>query len=247
MTVPVPGASDLRRALRRAARAEKIPILSSFFKTGPGDYGAGDRFLGVPVPEQRRIAKAHGALPLASIAELLKSPVHEERLTALFVLLIQFYKAPPLERFRLHRFYLRRLRRVNNWDLVDSSAATLVGEALEGKSLALLDRLARSKHLWTRRVAMIATFHFTKKGDPRPAIRIAERLLSDKHDLIHKAVGWMLREVGKRCSERSLTDFLDRHAPHMPRTALRYAIERLPTARRKAYLVRRDAGSSALS
>lgn len=236
MTVPVPGASDLRRALRRAARPEKVAILSSFFKTGPGDYGAGDRFLGVPVPEQRRIAKAHDALPLASIADLLKSPVHEERSTALLVLLSRFQRGAPPDRSRFHRFYLRHLPRVNNWDLVDCSAATLVGEALEGKSLALLNRLSKSKNLWARRVAMVATFHFTRKGDPRPALAIAERLLSDKHDLIHKAVGWMLREVGKRCSKRALTDFLDRHGPRMPRTALRYAIERFPPARRRRFL-----------
>ncbi|HMU74592.1 MAG TPA: DNA alkylation repair protein [Elusimicrobiota bacterium] len=236
MTRPGSGASAVRRALRRAARPDKIAILSSFFKTGPGEYGAGDRFLGVPVPTQRRIARDHRAMSLDAVVDLLRGPIHEERLTALLILLEKFKIGSPAERSALHRFYVRHLHRVNNWDLVDCSAATLVGEALEGKSHALLDRLARSGNLWDRRVAMIATHYFTKKGDPKPALRLARRLLSDPHDLMHKAVGWMLREVGKRCGEAFLTTFLDRHGAAMPRTALRYAIERFPFHRRRFYL-----------
>lgn len=226
----------MRRALRRAARPDKIAILSSFFKTGPGEYGAGDRFLGVPVPTQRRIARDHRAMSLDAVVDLLRGPIHEERLTALLILLEKFKIGSPAERSALHRFYVRHLHRVNNWDLVDCSAATLVGEALEGKSHALLDRLARSANWWDRRVAMIATHHFTKKGDPKPALRLARRLLSDPHDLMHKAVGWMLREVGKRCSEKALRGFLHCHGREMPRTALRYAIERMSPEHRRSML-----------
>lgn len=226
----------MRRALRRAARPDKIAILSSFFKSGPGDYGAGDRFLGVPVPTQRRIARDHRAMSLDAVVDLLRGPIHEERLTALLILLEKFKIGSPAERSALHRFYVRHLHRVNNWDLVDCSAATLVGEALEGKSHALLDRLARSANWWDRRVAMIATHHFTKKGDPKPALRLARRLLSDPHDLMHKAVGWMLREVGKRCSEKALRGFLHCHGREMPRTALRYAIERMSPEHRRSML-----------
>lgn len=226
----------MRRALRRAARPDKIAILSSFFKSGPGDYGAGDRFLGVPVPTQRRIARDHRAMSLDAVVDLLRGPIHEERLTALLILLEKFKIGSPAERSALHRFYVRHLHRVNNWDLVDCSAATLVGEALEGKSHALLDRLARSGNLWDRRVAMIATHYFTKKGDPKPALRLARRLLSDPHDLMHKAVGWMLREVGKRCSEKALRGFLHCHGREMPRTALRYAIERMSPEHRRSML-----------
>lgn len=236
MTRPGSGASAVRRALRRAARPDKIAILSSFFKTGPGEYGAGDRFLGVPVPTQRRIARDHRAMSLDAVVDLLRGPIHEERLTALLILLEKFKIGSPAERSALHRFYVRHLHRVNNWDLVDCSAATLVGEALEGKSHALLDRLARSANWWDRRVAMIATHHFTKKGDPKPALRLARRLLSDPHDLMHKAVGWMLREVGKRCSEKALRGFLHCHGREMPRTALRYAIERMSPEHRRSML-----------
>lgn len=236
MIRPGSGTSAVRRALRRAARPDKIAVLSRFFKTGPGEYGAGDRFLGVPVPAQRRIARDHRSLPLVAVDDLLRGPFHEERMTALLILLDKYKTGSLTERAALHRFYLRRLHRVNNWDLVDCSAAPLVGEALEGKSVALLDRMARSKNLWARRVAMIATHHFTKRGDPKPALRLARRLLSDRHDLIHKAVGWMLREVGKRCSESALRSFLRRHGGEMSRTTLRYAIERMSSRDRRSIL-----------
>lgn len=229
-------AREVQRNLRRLARADKARVLSGFFKTGPGQYGAGDRFLGVTVPAQRRVARAHRDLPLDEIATLLGSAFHEDRLTGLLILVDRFRGGDGPTRRRCHAFYLKHLDRVNNWDLVDSTAPDLVGAALAGGPLSLLDRLARSPNLWRRRVAMVATFHFTRGGDAGPALRMARRLLADDHDLMHKAVGWMLREVGKRASLPALERFLAQNASRMPRTALRYAIERFPDARRRAYL-----------
>lgn len=228
-------ARAVRRALRALASAEKARGLAGFFKTGPGQYGEGDRFLGVTVPRQRRVARNHRDLPFAETAQLLHSPHHEDRLTGLLILVDRFRRGGPMERRRCHAFYLEHLDRVNNWDLVDATAPDLVGAAL-GRDRSLLDRLAGSPHLWRRRVAMVATFHFTREGDAEPALRLARRLLTDPHDLMHKAVGWMLREVGKRVSVRTLESFLRRHAARMPRTALRYAIERFPEPRRRAFL-----------
>lgn len=225
----------VQRELRSLASLEKARVLAGFFKTGPGQYGAGDRFLGVTVPLQRRVARAHRDLPLAETAKLLRSPHHEDRLTALLIVVDRFRRGGPVERRRCHAFYLKHLDRVNNWDLVDATAPDLLGAAL-GRNRSLLDRLARSPRLWRRRVAMVATFHFTRHGDAGPALRLACQLLDDPHDLMHKAVGWMLREVGKRVSTSALENFLDRHAARMPRTALRYAIERFPESRRRAYL-----------
>lgn len=229
-------AASVQRALRALSRADKARVLSGFFKTGPGQYGEGDRFLGVTVPAQRRIARAHRDLPFDGIAALLASDVHEDRSTGLLILVDRFRRGDGPVRRQCHAFYLKHLDRVNNWDLVDGTAPDLVGAALAGGSLALLDRLARSPNLWHRRVAMVATFHFTRVGDAGPALRLARRLLGDGHDLMHKAVGWMLREVGKRASLPALKRFLAQNASRMPRTALRYAIERFPEARRRAYL-----------
>lgn len=231
-------AREVQKNLRGFARAEKARVFSGFFKTAPGQYGAGDRFLGVTVPEQRRVARAHRDLPFDEIAKLLASPHHEDRLTGLLILVDRFNGSDESTRRRCHVFYLKHLDRVNNWDLVDSTAPDLVGAALAGRRLSLLDRLARSPNLWRRRVAMVATFHFTRAGDPKPALRMARRLLADDHDLMHKAVGWMLREVGKRASLPALEKFLAQNASRMPRTALRYAIERFPEVRRRAYLSR---------
>ena len=208
-----------------------------FFKCGPGEYGEGDQFLSVTVPAQRRIARTFRDLPLNEADTLLTSRIHEERLTALFILVDQFTRADD-ERVRgqIFRLFMKRLRFVNNWDLVDSSAAQIVGGWIADKPRDLLDRLARSPQLWSRRVAMIATFHFIYGGDHRDAIRIATLLVNDDHDLIHKAVGWMLRETGKRASAEALTTFLERHAATMPRTMLRYAIERLPAPERQRWM-----------
>ncbi len=231
-----PTAADVRRALRRLRNPAKAKVLAGFFKTGRGDYGEGDRFLGVTVPAQRRVVRDFRALPLPEIDSLLRSPWHEDRLTAVLLLDDRHRRAAEGERRRLHRFYLAHSRGVNNWDLVDLSAPVLLGSHVDRARPLLLDRLARSSNVWERRMAMVATFHFIRQGDPGPALRVAERLVDDPHDLIRKAVGWMLREVGKRCTLRAELSFLDRHAGQMPRTMLRYAIERLPAERRAHYL-----------
>lgn len=236
-----PGLRALQRDLRAAGSPERARVSRTYFRTGPGEYGEGDRFVGASVPALRAIARRHPDLPFRDLDRLLESPIHEKRLVALLILTDRFRRAGAQERARLHRFYLARLSRVNNWDLVDLSAPTLVGEHLAGREMALLMRLARSRNLWRRRVAMVATSDAIRRGDPRPALSIATMLLEDSHDLIHKAAGWMLREVGKRCSVEDLTGFLDRHAATMPRTMLRYAIERLPEAERSRYLRLRPA------
>lgn len=225
-----------RAALRASAEPDRGEVSASFFKTGPGDYGEGDRFLGVTVPNLRRISREFSALSLDATLELLHSTWHEERSLALLILVRGYERGTPAERSRIHRAYLANTRHINNWDLVDCSAAQIVGgQGFESKSLAVIRDLAKSKSLWEKRIAMIATFYFIKKGDVGPAIEIAGRLVNDGHDLIHKAVGWMLREAGARdlsAEER----FLAKHCRTMPRTALRYAIEKFPEARRKQYL-----------
>jgi len=229
-------ASAVRRALRARARPDRVAGAQRFFKCGPGEYGEGDRFISVTVPAQRAIAREFRNLPLTEIDALLRSPIHEERLTALFILVDQFAKGDEAARGRIYRLYIKRLKYVNNWDLVDSSAPQIVGGWLADKPRGILDRLARSTHLWSRRAAMLATFHSIQRGDHRDAIRIATILVNDSHDLIHKGVGWMLREVDKRASPAALTTFLNRHAATMPRTMLRYAIERLPAKERQRWL-----------
>ena len=231
-----PKAVAVRRALRAQARPDRVAGALRFFKCGPGEYGEGDTFISVTVPAQRAIARTFRNLPLAETDTLLVSAIHEERLTALFILVDQFARGDERLRKQIFSLYMKRLRCINNWDLVDSSAPQIVGGWLADKPRSLLDRLARSPHLWSRRVAMLATFHYIQKGDHRDAIRIATILVNDDHDLIHKAVGWMLREVGKRASARALTTFLETHAETMPRTMLRYAIERLPPAERRRWM-----------
>jgi 3-methyladenine DNA glycosylase AlkD len=229
-------ASAVRQALHAQASPARVAGVTRYFKCGPGEYGEGDTFIGVTVPTQRTVARRFRDLSLGETDTLLTSSIHEERNTALFILVDQFTGGDERTRGRIFRLYMRRLRFVNNWDLVDTSAAAIVGGWLEDKPRGLLDRLARSKQLWSRRVAMIATFHYIHRGDHRDAVRIAAILVNDSHDLIHKAVGWMLREVDKRASPAALTTFLNRHAATMPRTMLRYAIERLPEAKRKRWM-----------
>lgn len=226
----------LRKALRAAADPKKAAFSPRFFKTGKGEYGEGDKFLGVTVPEMRKIAKAYRDLPLEDIETLLFSPIHEERLLSVILLANRYPKSDLKGKEEIYRFYLKNAKRVNNWDLVDSSAHKIVGAHLEGKDDAILDKLAKSKNLWERRIAIIATFHFIHKGDCSKTYRIADQLMEDEHDLIHKAVGWMLRETGKRCSEVGLRRYLEPRAAVMPRVMLRYAIERMPARRRAYYL-----------
>lgn len=229
--------SRLRHELRAAASKQKAGTLRRFFKTGPGEYGEGDEFLGVMVPQSRAIARRFGDLPLADVRRLLRSRIHEERLVALLILVDRFRKGGPEDRREVYDLYLRNTSHINNWDLVDLSAEHVVGPYLDGRSRGVLRRLAQSSSVWERRIAVLATFHFIKRGEFGQTLRLAERLLDDEHDLIHKAVGWMLREVGKR-DQRALEGFLRGHGQRMPRTMLRYAVERLPAARRRRYLQR---------
>jgi 3-methyladenine DNA glycosylase AlkD len=209
-----------------------------FFKTGPGEYGAGDRFLGIRVPQLRKQARECQEASLATISALLQSAWHEERLLALMLLVRQYQRGDTAMQARIAKLYLARRRRVNNWDLVDSSAHLILGPHLQLGDRRLLDRFARSRDLWERRIAMLSTLHFIRQRDHEDALRIARLLLNDREDLIHKAVGWMLREVGKRDPEVERA-FLDAHAARMPRTMLRYAIEKFP-ARVRAKYMRQD-------
>ncbi|MDV6237559.1 DNA alkylation repair protein [Leptospira ellisii] len=237
------GASDVKKELRRLADPIKADFLAGFFKTGPGQYAEGDVFLGIVVPEQRKIAKRFRNLPLDEIRILLNSPVHEERLTSLFILCDRFSKATPREKKEIHGFYLENLEQVNNWDLVDLSSRVLIGEYLRDKDRRILYRLAKSKRLWDRRIAIVSTYGLILAGEFEDTIRIAEILLCDKEDLIHKAAGWMLREVADRDRETTLR-FLDSHADKMPRTMLRYTIEKFPDSLKKKYMA---AGKPAVS
>lgn len=239
-------AAELVEAIDAAADPENAVLRQRFFKTGPGEYAEGDVFAGVSVPVLRRLARQSRDVPVDEAVELLGSPIHEHRLTALLVLVDRFRVASRARsrddhlRTRLHSRYLAALTQgqVNNWDLVDSSAETLVGAWLLGPPRqpdALLEVLAASVSLWDRRVAAIATFAFIKAGDPGPALHVAELLIEDHQPLIHKATGWMLREVGKRNSRETLTRFLDTHAAKMPRTMLSYATEQLAPEERECY------------
>ena len=229
---------QLRKTLRFQADPKKAEISKRFFKTGKGAYAQGDRFLGVTVPQQRRIAKQFPDLTFKDLSVLLNSPIHEERLTAILILVEQFKNGNKLKRKAVYEFYLKKAARINNWDLVDVSAYHIVGAYLDGKYMAVLTRLAHSKILWKRRIAIVATFYDIQKGRSQPTLMLAEIFLKDKEDLMHKATGWMLREVGKRVSSQILEDFLCRFYKRMPRTMLRYSIERLPPHRRKVYLSR---------
>ncbi len=226
-----------KRALHQFGSAERAIFVARFFKTGKGEYGEGDIFMGATVPECRLVAREFRALPLAEIEKLITSRIHEERLTGLFILVAQFQRAKDEAlRKKLFGLYRKRMAFVNNWDLVDLTAPNIVGAWLADKPREWLDELAVSKNVWYRRIAMVATFHFIRQGESKDAIRIAGILVSDRHDLIQKAVGWMLREVEKRASAPALEKFLKRHAATMPRTMLRYAIERLTPGEREKWM-----------
>jgi 3-methyladenine DNA glycosylase AlkD len=230
-------AARARRLLRAAANPSTAVGLQRFFKTGPGQYAEGDRFLGVMVPQTRAVARQCARLSRRDVVALLRSPYHEERLLALIVLTRQFQRGTEAGRRSLFRLYVDHRMGVNNWDLVDASAPYIVGPHLERRSRALLDRLAGSRRLWDRRIAVLATLHFIRNGEYGPTLSLCERLLTDREDLIHKACGWMLREVGRR-DRRGLERFLRRHATVMPRTMLRYAIEHWPPSVRRRYMAR---------
>jgi 3-methyladenine DNA glycosylase AlkD len=233
----MPSASAALRDLRALGNPEDARFLQRFFKTGPGEYGEGDVFLGVRVPATRKVAARYRDLPLGEVRKLLRAREHEARLLAVIILTLQYARAHADARQEIFDLYLANTKYVNNWDIVDVSAPQIVGAHLHGGDVALLDELARSASVWERRIATLATAHFIKQGEFGPTLKMARRLLSDDHDLIHKAVGWMLREVGKRDVD-VLRDFLDRHHRRMPRTMLRYAIERLPQPERAHYLAR---------
>ena len=231
-------AQKIQKYLRRFASKEKSKLLRGFFKTGPGQYGEGDKFLGVMVPNIRRTVKEFADAPLAEVLKLLRSAFHEERLLALLLLVRKFEKGDEVVKKRIYTLYLKNTKYINNWDLVDLSAPKIVGPWLEVGSRSLLYRFARSKNLWERRIAILATSHFIRRSDFVDVLALAEALLDDDHDLMHKAVGWMLREVGKK-DVAVLEGFLRKHYGRMPRTALRYAIERFPEAKRQKYLKNR--------
>lgn len=229
------GTKLIQAELKQRSNPEKAEVLERFFKTGPGEYGEGDIFWGVTVPEQRQIVKKiYQSVSLEVVQELLLSPVHEQRLTALLILVAQFEKSS--EQQLLVDFYLHNTMQINNWDLVDLTAYKLLGVFLVKRDRGILDKLVQSKSLWERRIAIVSTMAFIRNGEYKDTFCLAEKLLNDPHDLIHKAVGWMLREIGKRISEKVLEQFLERHASKMPRTMLRYAIEKLTAERRQYYL-----------
>ena len=225
---------NLLKEINSYANPKKAKLLQGFFKTGKGDYGEGDVFLGLVVPIQRKISEKYD-LSLEEIQILLNSRIHEQRLIALFILIRKFKQADEEQKKKIFNFYLKNTKNINNWDLVDLSAPNIVGSYLLDKNRSVLYKLAKSKSLWEKRISMLSTFSFIKNKQFDDTIKIAEILLKDKHDLIHKAVGWGLREVGKR-DIKILKSFLSNHYKVMPRTMLRYAIEKLPEKERKEYL-----------
>lgn len=226
---------SLKKELQELADEKQAEILQRFFKTGKGEYGEGDIFLGIRVPVQREVAKKYSGLSLPKIQELLKSEIHEYRLTGLIILSNKYKESKEEEKANIFNFYLKNTKNINNWDLVDVTAPGIVGHFLFDKKKNTLYDLARSEDLWERRIAIVSTFDFIKKQEFQDTLALSEILLDDKHDLIHKAVGWMLREVGKK-DEAILEEFLKQHYKVMPRTMLRYAIEKFEEGKRKAYL-----------
>ncbi len=231
--------AQLKKELKSLGNPEKAKLLQGFFKTGKGEYGEGDVFLGVTVPETRRVAKKHHELSLKETEELLQSKIHEERLAAILLLVhhfeLAFKEKNEKKQKEIFDFYLSNASRVNNWDLVDLSAPKISGSYLLNRDRKILYKLTNSKSLWEKRIAIISTFEFIRNKEFTDTFAITETLLRDEHDLMHKACGWMLREVGKR-DQQALEKFLKKHYKQMPRTMLRYAIERFDEKKRKAYL-----------
>lgn len=229
--------SNVIKDLKSLSNPSKALLLQRYFKTGVGEYAEGDKFIGITVPLQRIVAKRYSTLVLGEVEKLLKSSIHEHRFTALEILNFQFEKADERGRDKIVKFYLRNKKYINNWDLVDTSASYILGSWLVDKDRSMLYKLASSKNLWDRRIAVISTQAFIKNNDFTDILKLARALMDDKHDLMHKAVGWMLREVGKK-SVSTLEKFLNENGTKMPRTMLRYAIERFPESKRKEYLRR---------
>jgi 3-methyladenine DNA glycosylase AlkD len=228
---------SVRQDFLNLANSKQAVLLSYFFKTGPGEYADGDKFYGIKVPETRKLVKKYfNEISLPEAEELLQSSFHEERLGALLILTEKFRNGDEKEREKIYKLYLANTAKINNWDLVDLTAPQIIGAYLDDKAKDVLFKLADSKSLWERRIAIIATFYFIKNGQPEFTLSLADRLINDKHDLIHKAVGWMLREIGKRCSENLLESYLKSRYKKMPRTMLRYAIEKFSEEKRKNYL-----------
>ncbi len=226
---------ELDKELKEHSNPEKAKILQKFFKTGPGEYGEGDIFLGLTSAENKEIAKKFKKLETEEIQELLNSEIHEKRVIALRILVEQYKKAKPEGKQKIFEFYLKNAKQINNWDLVDLSAPNIIGTHLLKQDRKILYQLANSENLWEKRIAIISTFTFIRNNEFQDTIKVSEVLLNDKHDLIHKAVGWMLREIGKR-NEPTLTNFLNKHYKNMPRTMLRYSIEKFSEEKRQAYL-----------
>lgn len=228
-------AKRIKAELRRLADEKKAEILRRFFKTGPGQYAQGDIFLGIPVPKIRKLLPLATGLDLTDLLALLRSKVHEDRLLALLALTKKYSAGTLALKKKVYQAYLKHTRHINNWDLVDLSSPNIVGAYLADKNRAILYRLAGSSSLWERRIAILATFYFIRLDRFNDTLKIATALLNDKHDLIHKACGWMLRETGKR-DPAVLEKFLRKNYKKMPRTMLRYAIEKFPENKRQAYL-----------
>ena len=226
---------EIQQELEQYIDPVKREYLPNFFKTGKGQYGEGDKFLGIIVPNTRMVAKRHKDVPFEVMAELLQSEWHECRLCALLMLVERFKKCDEKGKKEIFDFYLSQTARINNWDLVDLTCRDIVGEYLVDKDRSLLYRLAESENLWEQRISIVSTWAFIRRNDFGDTLELSERLIGHKHDLMHKAVGWMLREVGKK-ERQTLTDFLERNATRLPRTALRYAIEHYPEPERQYFL-----------
>ena len=226
---------NIQRKLQELGSREKAKVLQRFFRTGPGEYCEGDVFVRVKVPELRKLAKEYQKITVKEVKQLLKSAIHEERLLALFILVRKYSKGNEAEKKRIYELYLKNTQFINSWDLVDISAHHIIGAFLVDKSKEPLYSLAKSMNLWERRISIISTFYFIKHDKYAETIKISEILLTDEQDLIHKAVGWMLREIGKRHLPTE-EKFLRKHYKIMPRTMLRYAIEKFPEDKRQRYL-----------
>jgi len=228
---------ELKKDLKKYQNPEKTKILGRFFKTGPGEYAEGDVFLGLKTADTRSVAKKYSELSLSDISRLLGSKIHEHRAVAVMILNRRFEKGDFKEKQKIYKFYLKNIAGINNWDLVDSSAHRIIGAYLDisGESKEMIYKFCKSDNLWKRRIAVIATYHFIRKNEFEDTLKIAKILLNDKHDLIHKAVGWMLREIGNRDLVTE-EQFLKKYYKEMPRTMFRYAIEKFPEKKRQVYL-----------